>query len=118
MDNSVLPMNVLWMETALLFYAENTQCQGILKIRLLNPCNVVAQLVTSQPVTEDMTKTFFSHSDVSCASRITRKLLASSIVHSALEHILCRFPLLHNLRLQAIASDRVKIEPVTGIEVH
>ena len=31
---------------------------------LLNPCNVVAQLVTSQPVTVDATVTFFSHSDV------------------------------------------------------
>ena len=62
---------------------------------LLNPCNVVAQLVTSQPVTVDTTATFFSHSDVSGPSRITRKSLASFNVHSALEHVLCSFPLLH-----------------------
>ena len=61
---------------------------------LLNPCNVVAQLVTSQPVTVDTTVTFFSHSDVLGPSRITRKWLASSIVHSALEHDFCLFPTL------------------------
>ena len=55
---------------------------------LLNPCNVVAQLVTSQPVTVDTTVTFFSHSDVLGPSRITRKKLSSSIVHSELEHVL------------------------------
>ena len=40
---------------------------------LLNLCNVVAQLVTSQPVTVDTTVTFFPHSDVLGPSRITRK---------------------------------------------
>ena len=40
---------------------------------LLKPCNVVAQLVTSQPVIVDTTVTFFSHSDVLGPSRITRK---------------------------------------------
>ena len=40
---------------------------------LLSPCNVVAQLVTSQLVAEDTTATFFSHSDVLGPSRITRK---------------------------------------------
>ena len=59
------------------------------------PCNDVAQLDTSQLATVDMTMTFFSHSDVLGPSRITRKELASSIVHSALERTLCRFPLLH-----------------------
>ena len=39
----------------------------------LNPCNVVAQLVTSQPVTVDATVTFFLNSDVLGPSRITRK---------------------------------------------
>ena len=43
------------------------------RICLLNPCNVVAQLVSSQPVTVDTTVTFFSHSDVLGSSRITRK---------------------------------------------
>ena len=49
---------------------------------LLNPCNVVALLVTSQPVAVDTTVTFFSHSHVLGPSRIVRKQLASSIVHS------------------------------------
>ena len=40
---------------------------------LLNPCDVVAQLATSQPATADTTVTFFSHSDVLGPSRITRK---------------------------------------------
>ena len=40
---------------------------------LLNPCNVVAQFVTSQLVTEDTTVTLFSHSDVLDPGRITRK---------------------------------------------
>ena len=40
---------------------------------LFKPCNVVALLVTSQPVTVDTTVTFFSHSDVLGPSRITRK---------------------------------------------
>ena len=31
---------------------------------LLNPCNVAAQLITSQPVTVDLTMTFISQSDV------------------------------------------------------
>ena len=68
---------------------------------LLNPCNVVAQLVTSQPVTVVTTVTFFSHSDVLGPSRITRKYLASSIVHSALEHVLCCFPLFANFASMA-----------------
>ena len=46
-------------------FAENAGDEGC----LLNPCNVVAQLVTSQPVTV----TFFSHSDVLGPRRITRK---------------------------------------------
>ena len=48
------------------------------EVCLLNPCNVVAQLVTSQPVAVDTTMTVFSHSDVLGPSRITRKQLASS----------------------------------------
>ena len=55
---------------------------------LLNPCNVVAQLVTSQPVTVDLTLTCFSCTDVLGPSRITRKQLASSVVHGALLHVL------------------------------
>ena len=47
---------------------------------LLNPCNVVAQLVSSQPVTVDLTLTCFSYTDVLGPSRISRKQLA----HSAL----------------------------------
>ena len=43
------------------------------KLLVVNPCNVVAQWVTSQPVTVDLTLT----------------------VHSAHLHIECRFPLLH-----------------------
>ena len=46
----------------------------------------VAQLVTSQLVTADLTLTCFSYTDVLGPSRITRKQLASSIVHSALLH--------------------------------
>ena len=38
---------------------------------LLNPCNVVAQLVTSQPVAVDLTQTCFSCTDVLGPSRIT-----------------------------------------------
>ena len=62
---------------------------------LLNPCSVVAQLVTSQPVTVDLTLTCFSHTDVLGPSRIARKQLASSTVHSAHLHVLRGFPLLH-----------------------
>ena len=40
------------------------------EICLLNPCNVVAQLVTSQPVTVDTTLTYFSFTDVLSSSRI------------------------------------------------
>ena len=61
----------------------------------MNPCDVVAQLVTSQPVTVDLTLTCFSCTDVFGPSRITRKQLASSVVHSALLHDLRRFQLLH-----------------------
>ena len=63
----------------------NSHMQTEWRMCLLNLCNVVAQLVTSQPVTVDTTVTFFSHSDVLGPSRITRKQLASSIVHSALD---------------------------------
>ena len=62
---------------------------------LLNPCNVVAQLVTSQPDAVDLTLTCFSHTDVLGPSRIARKQLASSTVHSAHLHVLRGFPLLH-----------------------
>ena len=62
---------------------------------LLNHCNVVAQLVTSQPVTVDTTVTFIPFTDVLSSSRIMQKQLASSIVHSALAPVLRRFPLLH-----------------------
>ena len=62
---------------------------------LLNPCNVVAQLVTSQLVTVDTTMTFMSFTDVLSSSRITRKQFASSIVHGALAPVLCCFPILH-----------------------
>ena len=51
---------------------------------MLNPCNVVAQLVTAQPVTVDLT------TDVLGASRIV-----SSRVHSALAAVFRGFPLLH-----------------------
>ena len=61
---------------------------------LLNPCNVVAQLVTSQSATVDFTLTCFSYTDVLGPSRIVRKELASSTVHSVHLHIVCRFPLL------------------------
>ena len=72
----------------------------------LIPCNVVAQLVTSQQdvvaqlvtsqlIAEETTVTFFSHSDVLGPSRITRKYLTLSTVHSAIELVLCCFPLLH-----------------------
>ena len=46
-----------------------------------------AQWVTSQLVTANTTVTFFSHTGVLGPSRIVRKHLASSIVHSALEHV-------------------------------
>ena len=36
MDKFTLPMNLLWMETALLFYAEKAQNQEILKVRYYN----------------------------------------------------------------------------------
>ena len=62
---------------------------------LLNKCNVVAQLVTSQPDAVDLTLTCFSHTDVLGPSRIVRKQLASSTVHSAHSHVLRGFPLLH-----------------------
>ena len=57
------------------------------RICWLNPCNVFAQLVTSQPIAVDTTPTCFSYTDVLGPSRITRKQLASSIVHSALLHV-------------------------------
>ena len=63
--------------------------------RLLNPCNVVALLVTSQLVTVDLTRTCFSYTDVLGPSRISRKQLASSIVLSALAPVLRGFTLLH-----------------------
>ena len=48
---------------------------------LLIPCNVVPQLVTSQPVTADLTLTCFSHTDVLGPSRKSRK--TARIIHSA-----------------------------------
>ena len=65
------------------------------KQKNLNPCSVVAQLVTSQLVTVDLTLTCFSHTDVLGPSRTVRKQLASSTVHSAHSHVLRGFPLLH-----------------------
>ena len=65
---------------------------------LLNPCNVVAQWVTSQPVTVDLTLTCFSHSDVLGPSRTSRKQLASSTVHSSHLHVFRGFPFLHDLQ--------------------
>ena len=63
---------------------------------LLNPCNVVAQLVTSRPVAVDTTVTFFSHADVLDPSRITRKWLTSSTSCTAHLNTFCVcFPLLH-----------------------
>ena len=47
-----------------------------------NTCNVAAQLYILHSVTVDLT--FISHQDVLGPSRITRKQLVSSIVHSAL----------------------------------
>ena len=44
-----------------------------IQFQLVEPCNVVAQLVTSQPVAAHTTVTFFSHSDVLGPSRNTRK---------------------------------------------
>ena len=49
-------------------------------------------MVTSQPVTVDLTLTFFSETDVMGPNRNTRKQLPSSVVHSALLHVLCCFP--------------------------
>ena len=64
---------------------------------LLNPCNVVAQLVTSQLVTVDLTLTCFTCTDVLVPSRITR---TARIIHSA-ERIFTRFCIvshLHNVK--------------------
>ena len=58
-----------------------------------------AQLVTSQLVKVDTTVTFISFTDVLSSSRITRKWFAPSVAHSALEHVLNRFPLLHHQRV-------------------
>ena len=66
------------------------------EVCLLNSCDVAAQLLTSQPIKEDLTMTFISHSDVLGPSQIRKKKLASSVVHSALEHILCHIQLLQN----------------------
>ena len=71
------------------------------KACLLNPCNVVAQLVTSQPATVDLTLTCFSYTDVLGPSRIVRKQLASSTVHSAHLHVLRGFPFLHGIQCTA-----------------
>ena len=62
---------------------------------MLNPCDVVAQLVTSQPVTVHLAMTCFSYTEVLGPSRISRKQLASSTVHSAHLHVLRGFPFLH-----------------------
>ena len=48
---------------------------------LLNPFNVVAQWVTPQPDAEDVTLTFFSHSDVLGQSRMVEKTIL--IIHCA-----------------------------------
>ena len=65
------------------------------EVRQLNPYNVVAQLLTSQPATVDLTVTFISHSDVMGPSRITREEPESSIVHDTRERDLWRIQLLH-----------------------
>ena len=61
---------------------------------LLNPCNVLAQLVTSQLVTIDLTLTCFLYTDVLGPSRISWKQHISSTVQSAHLHVLRGFPLL------------------------
>ena len=48
---------------------------------LLNPCNVVAQLVTSEFVTVDTTVIFFSHSDVLDPASDHEKI--AGIIHGA-----------------------------------
>ena len=61
----------------------------------LNPCIVVAQLVTSQPAIVDLTLTCFSYTDVMGPSRISVK--TARIIHSAwrtFAPVLRRFPLL------------------------
>ena len=72
---------------------------------LVNPCNVVAQLVTSRPVT------CFSCTDVLGPSRITRKQLASPIVHSALLHVLRSFPLLQGEKKTKLLNDMSTVKP-------
>ena len=73
---------------------------------LLNPCNVVAQLVTSQPVTVDTTLPFISHTDVLGPSRISRKQLASTM-HSAHFHVLRGFPFLQICTFPSSLETRV-----------
>ena len=77
---------------------------------LLNPCNVVAQLVTSQPATVDLTLTCFSHTDVLGPSQIVRKQLASSTVHTAHLHVLRGFPFSQtaSLRRNLVCSFKLK----------
>ena len=52
MDNSTLSMNLLWMETALRFYAENTQVQEILRIQAVLTGQAKLQPVTGIEVFE------------------------------------------------------------------
>ena len=61
---------------------EQLQKVSSLCLCLWNTCNVAAQLYTLHSVTVDLT--FISRQDVLGPSRMTRKQLVSSIVHSAL----------------------------------
>ena len=65
----------------------------------LKQCYVVAQLVTSQPAV-DLTLTCLG------PSRITRKTLASSNVHSAVLYVLCCFPLLQDRYLSCLFREQ------------
>ena len=67
---------------------------------LLNLCDVVAQLVTSQPVTVDTTVTFFSNSDV--GSR-----------ENSSHHPLCTA---HLNTFCVVSHSRMAAEPVIGLE--
>ena len=83
----------------------------------MNPCNVVAQLVTSQPVAEDLTLTCFSCTDLLGPSRITRKQLASSIEHSALVHVVRGFPLLQQDRSVCLEARHGNVTRTTAASV-
>ena len=64
----------------------------------VNPCNVDAQLVTSQPDAADITMTFTWYTDVLGQVRISWKQHVSSTVHRAHLHVLPRFLVLQPLR--------------------